>query len=562
MRIRNWDAYLKVGVVGAILFGMEGVELADASPTFYPKDSSSLKGVVNRSKSTVIADTEDPMLGFVLPPLSGEAKAQKFVAINANVGFCKEMINLQGWSNRVTESIANLEAKIVAMQPELELRQEALNAAKKNMSSLLVSNESLRSVDKLTDRVTEIELRLDRLYDLLPTCSVSQSCGPIEIEIRDLENEKKTHVKSIAELRRDLGQDYILYSRARSKVESAQDAFNDTYAGITKTQTLLVDLRETLQKAYVNFAKLEGGFATIDYNSGWNEALQQISTDNPSFAFRKIETKNATIYANFVGSADKETYLNSLPLLLDYSVNGTSFSPTAQDKALTLPAFPEKMSATLRLSLNGACPHLNPAAYGIETNAIGLPVFGISASYEFPTSSRTQVTFSYNLYRFYQKMVTSGSRGGFFSSKSWTTVTETDIGDETFKALWKESDPDNVRTPAEKREIEKEVKTELISRVLIDMATPSAAGTLVIPAAPGVPASGAAVLADGIAQTCGMVNVYCTGASWILRGMNAIFGSSKSEANYKLQVDKTAREVWDQETVRWRPGATVISKNE
>jgi hypothetical protein len=70
------------------------------------------------------------------------------------------------------------------------------------------------------------------------------------------------------------------------------------------------------------------------------------------------------------------------------------------------------------------------------------------------------------------------------------------------------------------------------------------------------PEPGALVVARGLEKTCGWYSYYCRAGGWILKGLTSIFGSSKSEATFQSTHDSTAIEIWNEENVLWRPGAS------
>ena len=108
-----------------------------------------------------------------------------------------------------------------------------------------------------------------------------------------------------------------------------------------------------------------------------------------------------------------------------------------------------------------------------------------------------------------------------------------------------------------RQDIAKTLKLELISRVLSNMAQPVFEKHSQTPMM--VPESGehaAVVLATGLQSTCGVFNIWCTAGAWVLRGVNAVFGSSSAVTDFRSKFDGTTTETWSANTAKWNTGAT------
>lgn len=126
--------------------------------------------------------------------------------------------------------------------------------------------------------------------------------------------------------------------------------------------------------------------------------------------------------------------------------------------------------------------------------------------------------------------------GGFFSSSTSVEETETSDGDSgmTFEFF-----DESGLSSWEQDAIKAQIKLELMQDVLRLMGVPvPSQGPGLDPMTP--PPNGAIVLANGIQSTCGWFSYFCGGASWILRGLSAIFGSSESEASFRTSYNYTA----------------------
>ncbi len=532
-----------------------------AVPTLYPRRADDLNGVSNPTSSTLMSDTVDANLVWVLPPKAGTAKAvpQKFYS--ANMGFCSEMSMLQGYSKSLTERIQQKSLEMSEKDAVLTQARLLYTERRNATGKLYSSNADLQTIQKLTDRLSDIELRTDALLEKSLVCGENaNACKQINDEIHSLKLERQQIRTELTQLRAKTRVEYSAYMRAKTLEESAKGDCDDLMAERDKMAVSLSTARMTLQSLYAQFAKFEGGFASIVYDSGWDSAVQKLREANPGRRFEQIATKDATINATFVGAATGDSYLSSLPAILDYTFNGIAHSPGVISKEPDkLAAFPSKMSATLRLSLVGACPLAHPEQFDIKKDEQGMPLFGISADFLYPSTFKTKVTFKYNMYKIYDTLKSSGTEGGLFSTSSWSNVTENRMGDDSLDVKWEEEDPENKISAQEKKAIEQEIKNELLSRALAQFATPVVDAKPALAQAPEVPTAGALVAAQGISQSCGWYSLYCAAGAWTLRTLASVFGSSETEEHYRSSLNVSASETWSTDSVRYRPQTTAYT---
>ena len=529
---------------------------AHALPTLYPSRPDQLKQVKNQTSSTVLADTIDDNQYYVLPPGAGTAIPQTAWSPSDTLGFCGEMTDAQRNSKAIAQSMADVAEDFAANEKDLAAKIRRAGELRQAAADLAVSSQDLTLAGTLYEQKTDDETRLSALYAAQNTCE-GDACAARAKDVADTQKHRRTVMKQLTDIQARLGASYTTWERARQKAAAAEQDVVAQLKFVGDYQDTLSKLRQQILANYAYFAKLAGAMTGISYDTGWDQNLDRLRADNPSIHFEKSATANVVVYANLIGPDDRAAYYNSLPAVLDYVVNGVAENPFRTDgKVDTLAALPTKFNATLRLSLVGACPLMEPAKYDVKLKS-GVPVFAISAKYDYPTAYTTKVKFSYNLWRFYQMIKDESSSGGLFWSSSSVKITETKLGNDTFTADWHESDPDNVVPDDQKRAIEKEVKTELINRVLTQMAVPVPGGGAAPAGTPGVPAHGAVVIASGLDQVCGF-SIYCQGGAWILRGLDAIFGGSSAETSYSRNENFTASEIWNRESVRYKPGMTVM----
>lgn len=138
---------------------------------------------------------------------------------------------------------------------------------------------------------------------------------------------------------------------AKAKLDSAKLAFNNVCDEVDKKSDRLTTLKGTMQKWLMFYSKLEGGTAHVDYDTQWVQNTSRLNQSyRGTYDFKQIPTRNARINANFVGSDDKESYLSSMPAVLDNSINGVKFIPWGAN-AIEQTSLPSRISGSVRLPL-------------------------------------------------------------------------------------------------------------------------------------------------------------------------------------------------------------------
>ncbi|NRA63362.1 MAG: hypothetical protein HRU19_02695 [Pseudobacteriovorax sp.] len=530
-----------------------------SAPTAYSTkyDASDVKQVSNAS---FLRDSETEDLVWVLPPTAGNASLTGF-APSANLRFCEGLKSLTNASNSLAKRFENLQTRFDADLVRLDQAEKDLIAEREAKKAIANASTSAKDMIFLDEAIEVAEQERDDILADLDLCVIDEVCTGLIEEyglVRDRLKGLKAERDQLARENRDIDRQLRAADR---KILVAEDIFLDVGRATEAMAERIVTLDSTIQTAYANRGKLEGGFASVLYDTGWDAAVEDLSLANPNYNFQKVRTENARIFANLIGTSDSVSYYESLPALLDYTIDGHKFLPegetTIGDAETSLPSV---INGTMRLSLIGGCPvadrgFFDDLGFKMREDLNGDPVFSISATYMYPAAYKYRVEASYNLYKFYEIIKKTGTRGGFFSSKSYSKVSETRVDEDVFKIDWDIQDMQFTAT--EKAQIRTDLKTDLMNRVLVTMAEPVSANAPSLPLDPpgSVPEPGSLVLAKGLEKTCGF-NFYCRAGSWILKGAQAIWGSSRSEQSFKTTWDRTATEIWSSKDVRLTPGAT------
>lgn len=512
-----------------------------ATPSIYPKDLTFLSQITNNTNSNIVADDSDPRVIWVLPPNTAYSKVGGLHTITANVGFCKEMANIQSYSNSLSEKMLDLQKRELEAEREVDAMLKKISTARQELADYVVSN-NLHDISQVDDRIMTVEAQISELTDKLESCQ--QNCSEVSSQLNELRNEKLKLTRQRREISKDKIRSVRIMDQKKAAIEGYEKDLEAHEARYTKLSSSLEDLRARFLKMYEQFAEMEGARASISFESDWEKNIQTLIDTNPGYDFKQIHTQNAVISTSLMAG-------NSLPgksAVLAYELSGKY-----EKEQITYPSYPSSLSGNLRLSLIGTCPVLHPELFDINVpTGTDQMKYGMVISYEFPSSFEVDVTATYNMYKMYQKIVKSKKRGGFFSSSKKTSITEKNFFKDEFKVQWNEQDQANSLTEEQKADYEKEIRDNIFGRLAaIGLPTMPNPGNLV---AEDAGPSGAAVLASSLQNNPACkANLYCTATAIGVNFLNAVFGSSSSVAKYTKIDDVELTERWSRKEVVYKP---------
>lgn len=489
---------------------------AMAEPTLYPKPNNLLSTIHNTTDSNILADFSDPHTIWVMPPNTATAAVASMHTKTANMGFCREMGNLQGYTRDLSQQMADLsDVKYAQSQNliKLQTRASQLNeeaeqfAATKNLSAILT----------LDTQIEVLDTNLQSLYEQSDKCT--HDCELILEDIRTTMAAKKELLKQRSELSKQNSADVRTYEKKKAAATAAQKTAKDARSIYQELMTDIQKVRTDFLSSYDSFGKMEGARASLTYKSHWNDNLTTLRSLNSGINFAKIATKNAQLATELAGLGNNKVS----GAIMEIGMGGS-----LQGSALKFAAYPEEMANNVVLSLIGACPMEHPEYFDLKNNDVSSMKYGVIISYDYSTMVNIKATASYNMYKIYTKILSSGSSGGLFSSSSWSNVFEKNFFKDSFSVTWDNSE--NAITPEEKEKIEAQLRFNVMSR-LAAIALPVSADRAGIIAAAPPPPHGAAVIASTFAP-CAPISIYCATGSAVASILDAIFGSSSSSANY------------------------------
>jgi len=437
-----------------------GAALAEPAetPSIYSK--ADLSAVRNDTTSPLIGDLHRSGVAYVLPPTTGTVVMERFT-LGQNLQHCDTMLQLQQTSR-------DLAAKMAAMALETEplnVELEQLRQQKKVVRDVMADNADYvqieaqirriqRQIDDIDDEIAELEESCGPVISLVLSCP-----APIQQQIDALKAEQAALSAQIPGLREQARVKKQAYDAAAAQLAQIQDREKQVLDEQTRRLDDINRARAQLLSMYSQYAVLEGGTAVFTYRSGWDDNVARlVATNPPSFAqmFKQIKTRDARVSVNLAPGIGTDAYLASNPTILGYKVNGTAVSDG--NAMVPFAEYPKNVDAVASVSLVAACVQAYPEKYDVEKSRSGLPLFGATVTYTYPSAFLTDVSVTYNPYAIYKAIRGSGNR-------LWTTrVSALLDGDAAsyVKFDWKNPDLD----PAFRRELQERIVHELIQDVL------------------------------------------------------------------------------------------------
>lgn len=523
---------------------------AMALPTFYSTNTYLKEKSGISSRSTLLGDTDDPSTVWVLPPNAGQVKFKGLVE-SGNARFCNGMKLLVLDVEEIDKERRTIRKEVFKRRAEVEEARKVVDHRRDELAKLSNLPE-IEQIDQQAILVDDLSVKVDDLYEELKKTKDREQRKILKARIKEVKEELKIEKKTLRDLKKEYRKSYRAYQRAQKSLESAEKAHKNYNKYLKELYTELRKMSNEIMEIYKERGKMQGAIASMDYNSQWSNEIAQLQTAYSDVNFVKMPTYNARVQSNFIPTTDKESYYDSLPPVAAYNVNGNGQLPYGVRKNKAERAgtgFPENVGVDLMLNLVGACPALDDAFfaevdYDVKRDGNGVPLFGLSTTYEYDVAYKYRVEASYNLWTFFEKIVKKGTKGGFFTSQAYVDVLESEMTKDafTFKIENQAQMP-----AAEVKSIKQEIKSELMNRVLTTVATPDPKGTPETPKVGTPPELGSVVIGKGLNKICGW-NVYCQVGSWVFRVAGA-FGNKEARTTFRKITDRTASEIWDTTTM-------------
>lgn len=512
-----------------------------AVPTLYPAVFN--RNVRNRTNSGYLADTKDYGRYYVLPPSDAAVRPKSLHTVTANVGFCREISELQKYNLDTLQLINTMKTREVQAQARVEQDKARLRLLKTALSRH-TSSSGLQELAALDARIYQIEQRLNNLYDRYKVCA--QDCQVLNRDIHEslrirTELSAQRHAAGAANL-----QAMVEYDRQRREITALEESVTVAEADNRKLRADLFELYTLFNRMFDAHAAREGGRVSVLYESGWNQNVQRLQSENASYRFEKIPVKNVKVRAALL---NREVPSPS-GAVIAFELGGKS-----TDGVLHLESYPESLSGNVILNLLGVCPLLHPEWFGLSRPPnLQQMTFGLTVSYEYPAAMKYEVTANYNMYRMYELIKTQGQSGGFFSTHSWSAHDEQLFFRDAFRVDWKIQDDKKVISEEQKLAINADLRRQVMSRLASNLVMSNPAAPMAMPGA--APQSGALVLANSLNGVC-PANTLCQGAGLVLNVLQSVFGSTEISQHLRQSLNVNIRETYASENVVMQPMLTT-----
>ncbi len=392
-----------------------------AVPTIYPKSNAYIK---NNTNSNVVSDSTDPYKYYVLPPSTVEVKVLSLNSITANVGFCKEIADIQKYNADTLQLLNNLKQREYDLLMQITAHEKMIRDAKVVIAEY-VKVKNLMQLVEFDRQIEAMDSRLDSMYAAYKNCT--RECAALATDIEHLQENRNSVEEQRFLFAISRSADSDEYMRQKRNIESLENQKMASIDTVKKVQTDLKELYLDFVSMYDVHVKREGAKISVEYDSRWSNNVARLQFDNPRLKFEKISTQNAVVRA--------DAYSNLLP---GSSIIGFNFGGVGNiNGPVSLEAYPERFSGNATLNLLGACPILYPQLFGIPLNDDRVNPqkmkFGLTVGYQFPAEFIYDVTVKYNMYKLYELTQKQGKKGGFLSSSSWSTKEENEYYNDAFK---------------------------------------------------------------------------------------------------------------------------------
>lgn len=317
-------------------------------------------------------------------------------------------------------------------------------------------------------------------------------------------------------------------------------------ASSEEINALILDLG-TLRTATEYYSKIEGMVAKLTYTLDHDGLVSAYAKANPHLK-NVVRLNPETAYLSWAGkdeldTAQKEVLDYTVPGIVRFPDEGELSSGEVPENAVY---FGTNLSGKVRLTARGACRFMARDGSFPETIKASQLEKHLTANltYLYGLNVKRKYTATYNYKTLFEHMEKSSTQGGFLSSKTIHEVLVRNEGGSWFNF---ESESNDTRYPNEV--LAQQIKGELISRVLAQVAEARVPGSSEIPKTIEPGKKGVDVAAEGL-KKCPYT--YCQVAGYVLDFVGATFGRSTAISHFLSTVGVEGSErVEESKTLRF-----------
>lgn len=437
---------------------------------------------------------------------------------------------------------------------------ETLKKTNDSVAELIMTNNKIR-----------VELQNELRDDILERKTLEKEIKEYKLKLA----KKKPIKRSLSEKLKELKTQYA----EKKKQWEQEEQINLKYV----YQLEMEKLQETLNSAKSEFSSVEGDIEYLDESiklkAGFIKAIEKdmMVTDlklgnilSETSKVQDLVTKKLNPYStkkginlNFEYDLDHAGLVNQYidlnpdakvsfrklnPKFTQLSLNINASNDITGDYRMDVPAttaskakFEKGMflagasSGTMNASLNkvATCSLLKEGTSEIDLSKVkDSKYLTLQNIYLFELAGKSGYYSRFNVKELYERIKSSGTKGGFFSKRRWTKVVNNSEFDALFTVDFYSDDSDVNFTQEMQTQIIKDIKAEAMDNLFKEFLTmASNDGKLPIPRVPeDNRPTGAAATADAL-DMC--PNLYCQVGAKVLRAVDSLIGSNKATNHFK-----------------------------
>ncbi|HVJ65057.1 MAG TPA: hypothetical protein VM901_07375 [Bdellovibrionota bacterium] len=477
---------------------------------------------------------------FVAPAAVSKMEVTSFASqINA-----EQCGVIKSFDRSYTQEAQNIEAlaKRSGIDPKVIKAKE--DQIRRNQSEINRLDGQLSQVDPamaiLDAQLTELKARRDALVaqnTSSPSATLQRQIRSLERDISDLEERRSRVNMAAAQLRASK-------NSLTSQNATLNEEIQASLAGNPEIANRRAALAETLMEHLNTWGKKDGALATVLFVNKHNELAQEFRRMNPdpSLDIQKLPVQvslNLAVHA--LNKIELPAAIETSPMPgVVAKFQGSEVDPSSGK------FFSESMSASVKLSLIGACKVLERGVQGNTAlvNEANSQLIA-NATYEYFLQTGFRVEVRYNKSEVLRKIAESKTSGGLFSSSSSRKLVES----ADFKELVEvEASTDDPLLNDKMDALATDMRAQVLTRALNDLSkayvyfdAKESVGRL--------PAPGAAApeIANGVRKMC--PHLYCQVGAFVLDVGHKLFGSTRESEEYLRTVNERITDRYDYKRV-------------
>lgn len=508
----------------------------------------------------LVGDMQEPSKVWVLPPHSGMASVKDLTA-TGSLHLCSRTKTLLAEAQKQEDIRLGYAVDLRGYMREAKRLKIDVDEKKAAIDKLL-QNPNLKKMVDLVDKIDRLEKEILKLYEELYEAETDAEAAAIQAMIDSREQEQGDARDELRELKKKHRKILSDYKKVKRRYDYAKESYDAKVEQIEGVKKNLARVENEIRRLFKYRAKITGAMAHINFDSRWEREVDRLNNKHSQLTFQPMPTYNTRLSISLVPTNSKGKLYTDLPALIGYGTFGTELfygeRLKSGDPERPGTGVPDIADMSLSLNLLGACPIVYKDFFAdydfdVKRDSEGEPVFGLTATYEYEVAAPFNVEVSYNLWRIYQMIAKDSPLYGSITpkiiyelvKKSWPKELVFIQGAESY-------------APPKRTQLEEEIKSELINRVLTTVAKPSEGSLSPLPTIGLPPVAGAYSLAYGQNTSCG-TNIYCQSGRWIVRIGNSVFGEivggkQTLSKMFKEGWDKTVTESWHAENPVPRQG--------